>query len=142
MMVYCGHTFPSGTCPQFTSVSAYSCPGSTIIYTCAINTNTLTVITTWSGSAFQCPGTNNQTSLLQRSGGTLQPFTPVPCGNISAVTTDVTSSCYTSVLIIPGVQVLNGTNVMCTDGITGAVVGSDTLKITSEWCMYVQSFST
>ena len=138
MMVYCGHTFPSGICPQFTSVSTYSCPGSNIIYTCAINTNTFTVITLWSGSAFQCPGTNNQIVLTQRIAGAPLPFTPVSCGSLSAVTTNVTSSCYTSVLTIPAVQALNGTNITCTDGTTGTVVGSDTVKITSEWwCLYV-----
>ena len=87
------------------------------------------MITIWSGSALQCSPTN-QISLLQRVAGTVQAFTPVSCGSLSAVTTNVTSSCYTSVLTIPAVQALNGTTVMCADGITGTVVGSDTVKIT------------
>ena len=136
---------PSGTCtcPQFTSVSAYTCPGSTITYTCAINTSLVIVATTWSGSALQCPGTNNQIVLLQRVSGILQPFTPVSCGSLSAVTTDVTSSCYTSVLTIPAVQALNGTTVMCSDGSNTAIlVGSDTVKITSEWCVFLSMWVT
>ena len=86
------------------------------------------MLTIWSGSAFQCSPTN-QISLLQRVAGVLQPFIPMSCGSLSAVTTDVTSSCYTSVLTIPAVQALNGTTVMCADGVTGTVVGSDTVKI-------------
>ena len=54
------------------------------------------------------------------------------CGSLSAVTTANTSSCYTSVLTIPAVQALNGTNITCTDGTTGAVVGNDIVKITGE----------
>ena len=58
------------------------------------------------------------------------------CGNLSAVTTNVTSTCYTSVLTIPAVQALNGTTVVCGDGSsTGAVVGNDTVKILSELYM-------
>ncbi|KAL5500717.1 hypothetical protein EMCRGX_G012313 [Ephydatia muelleri] len=73
------------------------------------------VITAWTGSAFQCPPTN-LISLIQRSSGAIQPFTPVSCGSFSAVTTNVTSTCYTSVLTIPAVQALNGTTVGCQDG--------------------------
>ena len=90
------------------------------------------MITAWSGSAFQCPPTN-LISLTQRVGGTVQPFLSGSCGSLSAVTTNVTSTCYTSVVTIPAVQALNGATVGCWDGATGAVVGSDTLKIISEW---------
>ena len=120
-------------CPQFSltspSMSTYSCPGSNIIYTCVLSSSApFAVITAWTGSAFQCPPTN-LISLIQRSSGAIQPFTPVSCGSFSAVTTNVTSTCYTSVLTIPAVQALNGTTVGCQDGSTGAVVGSDTVKI-------------
>ena len=57
------------------------------------------------------------------------------CGSLSAVTTNVTSTCYTSVLTIPAVQALNGATVGCQDGNTGAVVGNDTVKILSELYM-------
>ena len=97
------------------------------------------MITLWSGSAFQCPATQNQAanqiSLTQKSGGSVIPTAGGSCGSLSVVTTDVTSSCYTSVLTIPAVQALNGTTVMCTDGFTLGVVGNDTVKITSEWCV-------
>ena len=71
----------------------------------------------------------NQIPLLQKSNGDVNPIAAGSCEYISAVTTDVTSSCYTSVLTIPAVQALNGTNITCTDGNTGTVVGSDTVKI-------------
>ena len=115
-------------------MGTYSCPGSNIIYTCAFSSSTLGVITAWSGSAFQCPPIN-QISLLQRLSGVVQSFIPQSCGSLSAVTTNVTSTCYTSVLTIPAVQALNGATVVCGDGNTGAVVGSDTMKIISELYM-------
>ena len=125
----------SGTCPQFSLTSppmgTYSCPGSNITYTCVLNSSGLGVSTAWSGSAFQCLPTN-QIGLLQRLSGVVQPFTPQTCGSLSAVTTNVTSTCYTSVLTIPAVQALNGTTVVCGDGNTGAVVGNDILKIMSK----------
>ena len=126
------HCIPSG---QFSLTSppmgTYSCPGSNITYTCVLSSSANAVITLWSGSAFQCPPTN-QIGLTQRSGGVVLPFTLVPCGSLSAVTTNVTSTCYTSVLTIPAVQALNGATVVCGDGATGAVVGNDTLRIMSE----------
>ena len=130
------HCIPSGTCPQFSLTSppmgTYSCPGSIITYTCVLSSSApFAVITLWKGSAFQCP--TNQIPLTQRSGGTVLPFTPMFCGSLSAVTTNVTSTCYTSVLTIPAVEALNGTTVVCVDGSNGAVVGSDTVKIMSEW---------
>ncbi|KAL5500735.1 hypothetical protein EMCRGX_G012333 [Ephydatia muelleri] len=101
--------FP-GTCPQFSLTSppmgTYSCPGT-----------------------FQCPPTN-LISLTQRVGGTVQPFLSGSCGSLSAVTTNVTSTCYTSVLTIPAVQALNGNSVQCTNGFTKSdIVGNDTVKI-------------
>ncbi|KAL5500402.1 hypothetical protein EMCRGX_G011959 [Ephydatia muelleri] len=118
------------TCPQFSPpMGTYSCPGSYIAYTCVLSSSApLGVVTVWGGSAFQCPPTNH-ISLTQRAGGTVQPFTPRSCGNLSAVTTNVTSTCYTSVLTIPAVQALNGTTVVCQDGISGAVVGSGTVNL-------------
>ena len=133
------HCISSGTsldgCPQFSLTSppmgTYSCPGSSITYTCVLSSSADAVITLWCGSAFQCPSTH-QIVLTQRVGGTVLQFPSGSCGSLSAVTTNVTSTCYTSVLTIPAVQALNGTTVVCQDGFTGAVVGSDTLMIMSE----------
>ena len=126
----------SGCCQlQPFSLSSYSCPGTNITYTCVISlSNSSPTVTTWIGSAFQCPSTNS-ISLLQKTPGGIQPFTPVSCGSLSAVTTNISTdgTCYTSVLTIPAVRALNGTTVVCVDG-TGAVVGNDTLKIISEIC--------
>ena len=115
-----------GTHPQ--SSLTYSCSGSNIIYTCVLCIRAPGVITAWSGSAFQCPPTN-QISLTQSVSGRVQPFTPVSCGSLSAVTTNVTSTCYTSVLTIPAVQALNGTTVVCADGFSGTVVGNGTVDL-------------
>ena len=121
----------SDGCQLFNGHGTYSCRGSNITYTCVLNTSADTVVTLWSGSAFQCPPTN-QISLLQRSGRIVQPFHSGSCGSLSAVTTNVTSSCYTSVLTIPADQALDGTTVLCEDAFSGAVVGSDTVIVASE----------
>ena len=91
--------------------------------------------TVWRGSAFNCSSTENhaanQLSLSQKSGGVVNPTAGGSCGNLSAVTTNISTDgyCYTSVLTIPAVQALNGTTVMCVDGVTGAVVGNDTVNV-------------
>ena len=41
----------SDGCPKFSRHGKYSCPGSNITYTCALNTSADAVITRWSGSA-------------------------------------------------------------------------------------------
>ena len=94
-------------------------------YTCVLGSGANSILTIWYGSAFQCPPTN-QIPLTQRAGGVVQPFTLVSCGNLTAVTTNVTSTWYTAV------QALNGTTVGCQDGISGAVVGHDTIIVASE----------
>eukprot|EP00731_Ephydatia_muelleri_P011622 Em0006g516a len=131
----CGNREPCGTCPQFSLTSppigTYSCPGSNMTYTCVLSSSAAGVITVWSGSAFQCPPTN-QIVLLQRSAGTLETFTPMSCGRLFAVTTNVTSTCYTSVLTIPAVQALDGTTVVCADvPASPGPVGNTTVKSTS-----------
>ena len=135
----------SGACPQFTlsspSMSAYSCPGSSITYTCALSSTMLSVTTIWKGSGFQCP----QIPLYQNTGGILNPTAGGTCGNISAVTTNISNdgTCYTSVLTIPAVQSLNGTTIKCSDGITGTAVGNNTVnvKMIGGWSlMYIQYF--
>eukprot|EP00731_Ephydatia_muelleri_P033138 Em0025g94a len=42
---------------------------------------------------------------------------------------NISGTCYTSVLTIPTPQYFNGTTVMCRDGITGTLIGNDTLNI-------------
>ena len=99
-----------------------------------LNSSVISVITIWKGSAFECLASTGQISLLQKSDRTPIPTASGSCGSLSAVTTNISpdGTCYTSVLTIPAVQALNGTTVMCADGSTLAVVGNDTLKITSE----------
>ena len=43
--------------------------------------------------------------------------------------TNVSGTCYTSVLTIPTPQYFNGTTVICKDGIRGDTVGNDTLNV-------------
>ena len=84
------------------------------------------MITIWRGSAFNCISSGNLISLPQKLSGVVNPTAGGSCGNLSAVTTNVSTDgyCYTSVLTIPAVQGLNGTTVMCVNGVTGAVVGN------------------
>ena len=58
------------------------------------------MITIWRGSAFNCISSGNLISLPQKSGGVVNPTAGGSCGNLSAVTTNVSTDgyCYTSVL--------------------------------------------
>ena len=91
--------------------------------------------TVWKGSAFDCPSTGSQVanrlSLYQKSDRVINPNASGSCGRLSAVTTNVSTdeNCYTSVLTIPAVRRLNGTTVICADGVTGAGVGNDTVIV-------------
>ena len=135
----CDNTHPSpisGACSQFAlsypPMGSYLCPGSSITYTCVLSSSSAGAVNTvWKGSAFQCPATVNQLILIQKSAGVLNPTAGGQCGNLSAVTTNISNdgTCYTSVLTIPAVQALNGTTVMCVDGVSLAVVGKDTVNV-------------
>ena len=106
------------------------CPGDTITYTCAFATSNTGFITTqWSGSGFQCPSNSpaNQIRLSQTSTGLLN-TAPISCGNLSAVMTNLSGTCYTSVLTIPTPQYYNGTTVQCVDTSLNAV-GNVTLNV-------------
>ncbi|KAL5494305.1 hypothetical protein EMCRGX_G015607 [Ephydatia muelleri] len=108
------------------------CPGDNITYACAFSTSTLTAVTWWSGSGFTCPANNppNIIQLTQSTGeGASLNTVPASCGNLSAVMTNISGGCYTSVLTIPTPQYFNGTTVMCRDGSFGTLIGNDTLNI-------------
>ena len=108
------------------------CPGDIITYTCALSSGFDSIITRWTGSpGFQCftPGAPKNTIVLTQTAGSSLNTAPISCGNFSAVMTSISGTCYTSVLTIPTPQYFNGTNVTCKDGITGALIGNDTLNI-------------
>ncbi|KAL5494322.1 hypothetical protein EMCRGX_G015629 [Ephydatia muelleri] len=108
------------------------CPGDIITYTCAFNSSFNSITTWWTGSGFQCPSfagsPANTITLSQPAGGPLNTV-PGSCGNLSAVMTNISGTCYTSVLTIPTPLYLNGTTVTCRDGTTGSLIASDTLKM-------------
>ena len=62
--------------------------------------------------------------------GSTQPLNtaPLSCGNLSAVMTNVSGTCYTSVLTIPTPQYYNGTTVQCADTSLNTV-GNVTLNV-------------
>eukprot|EP00731_Ephydatia_muelleri_P033174 Em0025g130a len=111
------------------------CPGDIITYTCGFSSSSPTIptiYTQWTGSGIQCPATAssaaNILSLSQQTGASLNTV-PGSCGNLSAVMTNISGTCYTSVLTIPTPQYFNGTTVTCRDGNFGTLIGNDTLNI-------------
>ena len=111
------------------------CLGDIITHTCAFSSGFGIIITQWTGSpGFQCPsigGAPANTIALTRptdAGSTLNTV-PGSCGNLSAVMTNISGTCYTSVLTIPTPQYFNGTTVTCRDGFFGTLIGNDTLNI-------------
>ena len=108
------------------------CPGDTITYTCAlVSTNVGIASTQWSGSGFPCTpaGLTPNAIILSQGVGQSPSTTVVSCGNLSAVMTSVSGTCYTSVLTIPTPQYYNGTTVLCKDGTTLGLIGNDTLNV-------------
>ena len=103
--------------------------------------------TVWRGSAFNCPSTGSQVAnrlaLYQKVDGVVNTYASGSCGNLSAVTTNVSTDgyCYTSVLTIPAVHILDGTTVICWDGVTGAVVGNDTVIVKMAGELVVQCYA-
>ena len=123
------------------------CPGDIITYTCTLSSSFNSIITWWTGSSgFQCPAYGsapaNTIALTQpASAGVSLNTVPGSCGTLSAVMTNISGTCYTSVLTIPTPQYFNGTTVRCTDGITGALIGNDTLNIQLA-CKFVYKYYT
>ena len=106
-------------------------PGDNITYTCAFISSSPIVITQLSGqdlASMQCSNLGapaNTIQLTQTSSGSLN----TSYGNLSAVMTNISGTCYTSVLTIPTPQYFNGITVKCRDGTTGTLIGNDTLNI-------------
>ena len=126
--------YDTAACPSFNitypPMRTLLCPGDIITYTCALSSGSA-AITQWTGSGFQCsnPGAAaNTIQITQSSSGSLNTL-PVSCGNLSAVMTNISGACYTSVLTIPTPQYFNGTTVTCRDGFANTLIGNDTLNI-------------
>ena len=122
----------TATCPSFNinypPMRTLLCPGDNVTYTCAFATSNVGFIATqWSGSGFQCPSATNKITLSQVSTGPLSPQI-LSCGNLSAVMTNVSGTCYTSVLTIPTPKYYNGTTVQCVDTSLNTV-GNVTLNV-------------
>ena len=133
----------TAACPSFNinypPMRTLLCPGDIITYTCTLSSSSPTIYTQWTGSGFHCPATAsspaNILTLSQQTGASLITV-PSSCGNLSAVMTNISGTCYTSVLTIPTPQYFNGTTVTCRDGNFGTLIGNDTLNIQLA-CKYV-----
>ena len=131
--------YTTAACPSFNinypPMRTLLCPGDIITYTCAFSSSSPTIptiYTQWTGSGFQCPATAssaaNILTLSQQTGASLNTV-PGSCGNLSAVMTSISETCYTSVLTIPTPQYFNATTVTCRDGNFGTLIGNDRLNI-------------
>ena len=128
--------FDTAACPSFNIsyplMRKFLCPGDIITYTCTISSSYPTIYTQWTGSGFHCPATasspENMLTLSQQTGASLNAVSGL-CGNLFAVMTNISGTCYTSVLTIPTPQYFNGTTVTCKDGNSGTLIGNDTLNI-------------
>ena len=112
------HTHPkTAACPSFDiiypSTRTVLCPGDIITYTCAFSSSFNTITTWWTGSGFQCPSLAmspiNTIALSQPAGASLNAV-PVSCGDLSAVMTNISGTCYTSVLTITWTSVPTATS--------------------------------
>eukprot|EP00731_Ephydatia_muelleri_P011279 Em0006g173a len=106
------------------------CPGDIITYTCALSSGFGIISTLWTGSpGFQCPSFGGAPAALTQPAGASLNTVPGSCGTLSAVMTNISGTCYASVLTIPTPQYFNRTTVTCRDGFFGTLIGNDTLNI-------------
>ena len=147
------HLDTAASCPSFNinypPMRTLLCPGDIITYTCTFRSSYNTFTTWWTGSGFQCSTLgslentivlsqwNNASLYAQWKNASLYAV-PRSCGNLSAVMTNISGTCCTSVLTIPTPQYFNGTTVTCKDGSNGTVIGNDTLNIqlTCKYCAH------
>ena len=110
----------------------YACPGEVVNYTCTIvdtTGNPPIGSTFWRGTAFNCPGSQDEISLRHSSFNTSNGATGT-CNNgaITAESVGVVDNCYTSRLMVTVSPALNETTVECT--LSGVrVVGTRTILI-------------
>ena len=104
------------------------CPGDVETYICTVVGGTVTV---WSGTAFDCPSTNNIIPLAHAlySVGTAGTCTNgAISGNGATVDTSGAEPCYTSELSVTVSVDMDGQTVGCTRDTT-TVIGNDTLQV-------------
>ncbi len=106
-------------------------------YTCTVVSGTVTL---WSGTAFDCPGSNNRISLLhspQFSGGETGTCTngTIRAAGIS-VDTSGTEDCYTSELSVNISANMDGRSVVCARDVT-MIIGNDSLRVAGKQIMHV-----
>ena len=108
-------------------------PEDNVTYTCTISSSFNTITTWWTGSGFQCPANaGSPTDIIFTLTISVYDYlntVPGSCGNLYTMMTNISGTCYTSVLTIPTPQYFNGTTVTCRDGVSGTLIGSDTLNI-------------
>ena len=101
--------------------------GRNISYQCTVNDTSDPLIgsTVWSGSAFHCPRTSNQISLLHIQ---FEDMKPGSCGTLRATALKVSGSNYVSQLNLTATNELNGKTLVCSLG-GWAVIGSDNISV-------------
>ena len=101
------------------------CPGDVETYTCTVVGGAVTV---WSGTAFDCPSSNEiQLAHALYSGGTATGECGAIIGNGISVDTSAAEFCYTSELSVTISANMDGQTVGCTRDIT--LIGIDSLRV-------------
>ena len=122
--------FPyAANCPSLRlselSIRTPLCPNDSVMYTCILNSAVFydSINTIWTGSKFNCPAANNTITLMQSADSPLN-TSVIECGKVSAVMTNISQNCYTSVLTIWSPTYFNGSTVQCLEGSTNVLIGN------------------
>ena len=104
-----------------------ACPGQNLIFTCTIVAGRVTI---WRGSAFDCPGNQNEIQLLHN--GFSNPGALVgECndGAIVAESVGVNGTCYTSQLNVTVSRRLHNKTVTCSESSNSNEIGKSRINV-------------
>ncbi len=102
--------------------------GRNVTYECTVSDDDDGSLTLWRGSVFNC---SNGSDMIRLSHSMYEPNgVTVTCGDLSAMSVEISGNDYTSRLTLTATAVLNGTTIECSRN--GIGISNDTLKTGSE----------
>ena len=114
-----------------------ACPGEKLIYTCSAVTNESGRATVWSGSAFDCAGSEITLLHDRFSDGTIRECNG---GAILGRSVSVDGNCFTSQLNVTVSTGLNNKTVKCFLDSEMQVIGESLITVTGMYCFHYHNY--
>lgn len=110
-------------------VNTCTCPGDTLMYMCLV-VGPGAIITTWGGTAFDCPSSSNTIALLHSQfSAPAGAFGHCTNGTIVGQSLRVEGNCYSSKITVTVSLSLNDATVQCEYDTGGAMIPINTSRI-------------